>query len=264
MKDADEREAIRALLAWYRKNKRILPWRDVDDAYRVFISEIMLQQTQVDRVIPKFREWIHQFPTWKRLADAKTADLLHAWAGLGYNRRALQVREAARQVVERGEPKDEGEWRALKGVGPYTAAALTEFANHRPAIVIDTNVRRVAGRLFLGRPHPTLSDDARLRGILARIVPRRGRHWDVPQAFMDLGSAICLPSPQCAVCPLRRRCLAAPKFLSGMGPKRRMVRTKERRHANKPHLSRPHPRTDTNGRTDAHRPHRTIRRRDVR
>ncbi|MCI0478951.1 A/G-specific adenine glycosylase [Candidatus Uhrbacteria bacterium] len=201
------------------------------------MSEIMLQQTQVERVIPKFGLWMRRFPTWTSLATAKTSDLLRAWAGLGYNIRALRLRDAARHVVEHGVPEEEIGWRALPGVGPYAAAALTEFAGHRFAVVIDTNVRRVAGRLFLGIPHPMPSHDARIRRALLECVPRRGRHWDVPQAFMDLGSSVCLPTPSCTTCPLRTMCGSAAAFLSGnvRRPRRTMA---ERRQEGKPHPDR--------------------------
>ncbi|MFA5935650.1 MAG: A/G-specific adenine glycosylase [Patescibacteria group bacterium] len=232
--------AVRLLLGWYRKHGRTLPWRDTTrrdgtpDAYRIFVSELMLQQTQVARVIPKYDEWIKHFPSWKRLAEASTPDLLHAWAGLGYNRRALQMRESAREVVANGEPTDENGWRRLKGVGPYMAAALAEFANHKRALVIDTNVRRVAGRVFLGIPYPNPTTDTRLLRALDRNIPDTGRHWDIPQAFMDLGSSICTPRlPQCTVCPLRTVCKAAPLFLSGRAGVKPRAKNTETRHRNK-------------------------------
>jgi A/G-specific adenine glycosylase len=232
---------LATLLRWYRVHGRVLPWRNAErlSVYGIFISELMLQQTQVPRVIPKYDAWMKRFPTWKRLADARTADLIHAWAGLGYNRRALQARDAARYVVEHKEPRSAEEWRHLKGVGPYMAAALAEFANHERAIVIDTNVRRVAGRVFFGVPHPNPSIDAKLFRALDKIVPERGRHWDIPQAFMDLGSAICSPrAPACASCPLKRVCKAAPLFLSGNAPMRMRTASREKRYAEKPHPDR--------------------------
>jgi len=232
---------LATLLRWYRAHGRVLPWRNAKppSAYGIFISELMLQQTQVPRVIPKYNAWMNRFPSWKRLAGANTADLIHAWAGLGYNRRALQARDAARHVVEHGEPRSAEEWKRLKGVGPYMAAALAEFANHERAIVIDTNVRRVAGRVFLGVPHPNPTIDAKLFRSLDKVVPKRGRHWDIPQAFMDLGSAICSPrAPACASCPMKRICKAAPLFLSGNAPVRTRTKSREKRHAEKPHPDR--------------------------
>ena len=204
---------VTPLLRWYRANRRDLPWRKTRDGYRIFMSELMLQQTQVDRVIPLYENWLKKFPSWSSLAEASTSDLLHNWAGLGYNRRALYAREAARQVVERGEPKTEEGWRSLKGVGPYMAAALSEFVNHKRAIVIDTNVRRVAGRLLLGLAYPALSDDKRITRALEKATPTSGAHWDVPQAFMDLANSTCHAKiPDCANCPLQKICKARPKF----------------------------------------------------
>lgn len=230
---------IATLLRWYRTHGRSLPWRETRDAYRIFMSELMLQQTQVLRVIPKYTDWLRLFPSWKALASAKTPQLLNAWASLGYNRRALQAREAAKTVAAHGEPTTEEGWRTLKGVGPYMAAALTEFANHHRAIVIDTNVRRVAGRIFHGIPHPTLAEDPSLRQTLEATTPRAGRHWDVPQAFMDLGSSICtVQKPTCEACPLRSTCKAAPIFLAGGGEKTRSTKPRERIHDEKPHPDR--------------------------
>lgn len=194
----------------------------------------MLQQTQVDRVIPKYRAWLKIFPTWKSLSTAKTSDLIHAWAGLGYNRRALYARDAARAVVASETPHNEKEWRKLKGVGPYVAAALTEFVNHRRAIVIDTNIRRVVGRIFLGKPFPSLTDDARIRSTLEKITPKDKRHRDLPQACMDFANAVCLPrTPKCAACPLQTRCKASTLFLSGRPVQRPTKRVTERIHTEK-------------------------------
>lgn len=227
---------VKKLLAWYRHNARDLPWRRTRDPYRILVSEIMLQQTQVSRVIPFYHRWLKRFPSWTSLARAKTATLLHAWAGLGYNRRALQLRDAARHVVERGRaPLTVDEWRELPGVGPYTAAAIYAFSRHRRVIAIDTNVRRVAGRAFLGVTYPALDVDRRLGRTLERIVPKRDASWRLPQAFMDLGATVCTPKdPQCSVCPLRDACRAAPTFLSGRAGAKPRATTKERRHAKKP------------------------------
>ena len=229
---------IASLLRWYRTNRRNLPWRNTRDGYRIFMSELMLQQTQVDRVIPLYENWLKTLPSWSSLAAASTPQLLHNWAGLGYNRRALYAREAARQVVEHGEPKTEEGWRSLKGVGPYMAAALSEFVNHTRAIVIDTNVRRVAGRLLLGLAYPALTDDRRITRALEGATPANGAHWDVPQAFMDLANATCHAKiPDCANCPLQKICKARPKFSSKrlaetVKTKPRM-RVTERMHAEK-------------------------------
>ncbi len=232
-------EAVtRRLLAWYDAHGRMLPWRRTRNPYRIFISELMLQQTQVDRVLPIFRAWLRRFPSWRSLANASTRDLIHAWAGLGYNRRALYAREAARDVIKRDVPKGVEAWRRLKGVGPYMASALAEFVDHQRAIVIDTNVRRVVGRLAGGIPDPTPNDDPRIGRALERITPIRRRHWDVPQAFMDLANAVCTPrTPDCAQCPLRADCQARKKFGDGLinmnRGKRKMTSKTERIHEGK-------------------------------
>ncbi|MFZ2804072.1 MAG: A/G-specific adenine glycosylase [Patescibacteria group bacterium] len=227
------------LLAWYGTHQRVLPWRKTKNAYHVFVSELMLQQTQVDRVIPLYRAFLKKFPTWKNLANASTPDLIHAWSGLGYNRRALYARESARNVVSHGVPKNQDGWRKLKGVGPYMAAALAEFVNHERAVVMDTNVRRVVGRITLGLPYPALTDDIRIMPRLEQLTPTQGPHWDFPQALMDFANAVCLPSnPKCKTCPLRTTCKASKKFLSSNPPKRPKRISTERIHRDKTHPDR--------------------------
>lgn len=203
----------------------------------------MLQQTQVDRVIPKYTAWLKMFPTWTTLAHATTRDLLTQWAGLGYNRRALFARDAARMVVRDGVPHTKDEWRRLKGVGPYMAAALAEFADHERSIVIDTNVRRVAGRALLGIAYPRTTDDRMIVRSLDRVIPKRSSHWEAPQAFMDLASSICLARvPSCDICPLNHSCLSRKKFSPDRAERtvsnKRSVKKTERRHAEKPHPDR--------------------------
>ncbi len=227
--------AISKLTAWYRRNKRDLPWRKTRDPYRIFVSEIMLQQTQVDRVIDFYQRWLERFPTWQSLARATTRDLLDAWAGLGYNRRALMLREAARQVVAHGIPRSVEAWQALKGVGPYTAAAVHAITARKRLVVIDTNVRRVAGRVFLGIPYPRLEDDPAVKRALDRQVPKKDAYWELPQALMDFGTALCTPkSPTCAICPLRDICKSSKKFLRGTAGEKPRVESRERKHRNKP------------------------------
>lgn len=224
------------LLRWYRLHGRDLPWRRTRDPYRILVSEIMLQQTQVDRVVDFYRRWIKEFPTWKKLASATNARVIHAWAGLGYNRRALTLRDIARHVVENGVPTTETGWLTIKGIGPYTAAALSAFAQGRRTLPIDTNIRRVLGRLLLGKPFPTLADDETIRSRTTTFLPRRGAYYDVPQAIFDLATSICTKNPACASCPLRRECKAAKLFLSGKVkiPKRSVAVVRERHHRNKP------------------------------
>jgi A/G-specific adenine glycosylase len=170
------------LLTWYREHGRDLPWRHTRDPYAILVSEVMLQQTQVERVIPRWRAWLERWPTAGALAAASPADVIVAWQGLGYNRRAINLHRAAVIVTERGWPDDLTE---LPGVGPYTAAAVGNFALGRYVLPVDTNVRR--------------------------IQERTGRSFDgsCAQALFDLGATICLARiPRCGECPLAASCPA--------------------------------------------------------
>jgi len=230
------------LLRWYDAHGRALPWRHTQDPYRILVSEIMLQQTQVSRGLLFYDKWLKRFPDWTSLARATNAQVIRAWAGLGYNRRALMLRDIARQIVHQGDqvPKTREEWLALKGIGPYTSAAIAAFASHQRELPIDTNIRRVLGRLLLGIPYPQPSVDDRLRRSTDRILPKRGRFYDVPQALFDLATMICTKTPTCATCPLRTDCPAAKKFLSGRvrTPKTMSKKSTESRHRDKPHPDR--------------------------
>ncbi|MDO8583833.1 MAG: A/G-specific adenine glycosylase [bacterium] len=232
--------AAQVLLAWYRKHGRDLPWRHTHDAYAILVSEIMLQQTQVPRVILFYEKWLKQFPTWQALANASNADVIRAWAGLGYNRRALVLRDIARSIDATQEPKNEEEWRRLKGIGPYTAAAVSAFALHQRTLPIDTNIRRVLDRLLLGVlfPDPALDND--LRKKTDAFLPRSGHYFDIPQALFDLATAICTKEPNCAACPLNKLCPSAKKFLAGnvQAPKAMIKKAVEKKHAKKPHPDR--------------------------
>ncbi len=165
-----------ALLAWFERDGRDLPWRGTRDPYAVLVSEVMLQQTQVERVLPRYLEWLERWPTVEALAAASPADVIRAWQGLGYNRRGLNLHRAAQQIARVGWPDD---LTALPGIGPYTAAAVGNFAFGRDVLPVDTNVRRVRERM---------GHD---------FSPRAG------QALMDLGATVCLARiPRCASCPL--------------------------------------------------------------
>jgi len=233
-------KSARKLLDWFDRNGRNLPWRNTRDPYRILVSEVMLQQTQVPRVLVFYRRWLETFPSWKSLAKASNAEVIREWSGLGYNRRALMLRDIAQQVVERGVPTSETEWRQLKGIGPYTSAALAAFSLHERVMPIDTNIRRVLGRLLLGKPFPTPEDDDRIRRSADAFMPERGRFYDVPQALFDLATIVCKKNPDCAACPMRSVCPAAPKFLSGRVriPKQSLKKPLERKHRNKPHPDR--------------------------
>src|SRR5437764_10528217 len=146
-----------SLLQWYAAEQRNLPWRSTDDPYAILVSEIMLQQTQVDRVLPKYQQFLAAFPTLADLAAASTADVISVWVPLGYNRRAVSLQSIARQVMAEYDgriPESIDELLKLKGVGRYTAGAIACFAYRKQVATVDTNIRRVLHRIFLGLEHP--------------------------------------------------------------------------------------------------------------
>ncbi len=176
------------LLAWYGREARDLPWRRTRDPYRILVSEVMLQQTQVARVVPRYEAWVARWPTAAALAAAPVADVLREWVGLGYNRRALRLHEAARHVAEHGWPQ---RLEDLPGVGAYTAAALGSFAFDHQVVALDTNAKRVLARA----------------GALA---PPPGQAATFNQATMELGARICTARrPRCGECPLAAGCPSA-------------------------------------------------------
>ncbi len=207
-------EAQQALLDWYRANARDLPWRRTRDPYRIMVSEIMLQQTQVDRVIPKYHAFLELFPTLEALADAPASEVIRAWAGLGYNRRALNLQRAARAVVDEfgGEmPREVDELRSLPGIGPYTAGAIACFAFEQDVGFVDTNIRRVLHRVLLGSEVPQLAAKPReIEQLAAKSVPSsEGYRWN--QALIELGALVCKArTADCDVCPLAHWCVARP------------------------------------------------------
>lgn len=203
----------RALLRWHERNGRMdLPWRRCRSPYRTLVSEFMLQQTQVDRVIPKFQAFVRRFPTIRSLAAASRGDVLREWKGLGYNARAIRLHAVAVAVVELGGkiPRDSALLRALPGVGAYTAAAIRAFAYDLGEIPIDVNVRRVLHRLVFGIEHPPKAGLLELAHRAREVVGSKGG-YEIGSALMDLGANICTArAPKCRICPLRRRCVAAP------------------------------------------------------
>ena len=188
------------ILSWYAENKRDLPWRKTTDLYEILVSEVMLQQTQVDRVIPKYLAFLKQFPTAKHLAKAQTSSVITAWAGLGFNRRAINLQRAAQQLVQ-NVPADLTE---LAGVGPYTANALRCFSLQQDVPVVDTNIRRIFSRLFFAGKGTAEEIDE----VVAKAVPhKRGVAWN--NALMDFGSMVCTANaPNCSECPLQKSCSA--------------------------------------------------------
>lgn len=212
-------ENIRAhLLGWFAANARDLPWRRTRDPYRILVSEVMLQQTQVDRVIPYYERWLERFPTVRDLAAAPTADVITAWAGLGYNRRAVNLQRTAQYVVEKlnGEfPRDVESLLKLPGVGPYTAGAIACFAFEQDTAFLDTNMRRVLHRLTLGPDVPDRAQhDKAVLPIAAQLVPT-GNGWTWNQALIEFGALQCTArKPLCLVCPLQSDCAAFPEIQS--------------------------------------------------
>ena len=200
-----------SLLNWYAAEQRDLPWRTTSDPYAILVSEIMLQQTQVDRVLPKYQQFLAAFPTLTALAEAQTADVIAAWVPLGYNTRAVRLQSIARQVIsEQGGriPDTIDELLTLKGIGRYTAGAIACFAYHKPVATVDTNIRRVLHRVFLGleHPDPKANDDQMLR-LAEQVLPHDAYSWN--QALMDMGATICTSNtPQCTRCPMQESCLA--------------------------------------------------------
>jgi A/G-specific adenine glycosylase len=232
---AEKVQGVQAgILAWYRAGHRDLPWRHTRDPYAILVSEIMLQQTQVDRVLPKYHQFLTLYPTLAALSAAPRADVIRNWAPLGYNLRAVRLHEIARQAVERhgGRLPDTLEGLlALKGIGPYTAGAVACFAFGLPVAALDTNVRRVLGRLF-AREAPGAGEDDRLAWRLAETVLPPADAYDWNQALMDLGATICVArNPRCLLCPVQNLCSARAAWDVQDVPAADLPRVAERRGA---------------------------------
>ncbi|MCK5314596.1 MAG: A/G-specific adenine glycosylase [Anaerolineales bacterium] len=203
------------LLNWYGQNKRALPWREIDDPYTVWVSEIMLQQTRVETVIPYYASWMKRFPTIAALAQASEQDVLMLWEGLGYYRRARYLHRAAQIVMSEYDgslPADVNLLRELPGIGHYTAGAIASIAYGLDEAALDGNIRRVLARLFdITEPIGTPESESRLRELAVRYLPV-GKAGDYNQALMDLGATICTPrNPNCSQCPLHNMCQAYAK-----------------------------------------------------
>lgn len=199
-----------ALLAWFAEHRRDLPWRRTSDPYHILVSEMMLQQTQVDRVTPKYAEWLEKYPTLDALADAEIEDVKATWKGLGYNIRPVRLHSIAQETVAKygGElPRDAGQLQQFSGIGRYTAGAVASFAYGHDEPILDTNVRRVLFRVFVGegemRAHAM---EGHLWEISARVLPR-GQAWTFNSALMDFGALVCTArQPQCPACPMASFC----------------------------------------------------------
>jgi A/G-specific adenine glycosylase len=196
------------IISWFKKNKRDLPWRKTD-VWGVLVSEFMLQQTPVNRVLPVYQEWIKRWPTAAALAAATPAEVITAWGRLGYPRRALRLHECAKVITHElsGKiPEDENELRKLPGIGEYTAAAMAAFAFNKRSLVLDINIRRLFARLFDGVEVPSQSSTKSEKSRYEALIPKKEAHiWAA--ATMELGAIICTSqSPKCGICPVAHGC----------------------------------------------------------
>jgi A/G-specific adenine glycosylase len=209
----DQKERfVQPLLEWYRRHKRDLPWRRSRDPYHIWVSEVMLQQTRVETVIPYYERFLERFPTLEALAQAPEEEVLKLWEGLGYYSRARNLQSAVREVCERygGVVPDTPEQiSSLKGVGPYTAGAILSIAYGRPEPAVDGNVMRVLSRFFLivddiAKPSTRTRMEELVRGMIPQDAP-----GDFTQALMELGALVCTPrTPHCLICPVMEHCAA--------------------------------------------------------
>jgi A/G-specific adenine glycosylase len=216
MESADETQLARVarirdgLLSWFNTHGRDLPWRRTRDPYAILVSEVMLQQTQVDRVLPYYTRFLERFPTVEDLANAATSDVIRIWSGLGYNRRAVNLQRAARVVVDQlggSFPDDPAELKVLPGIGAYTAGAIAAFAHERDVAFLDTNMRRVISRVIFGTESARESDTLEAANTL--VPPGQGWTWN--QALIEFGALQCTARrPACIICPLRDNCAAYP------------------------------------------------------
>ena len=209
----DRRRFRQRLLTWYRRHGRDLPWRKTDDPYHILVSEIMLQQTQVDRVLPKYAEWLEKYPSLHALAAAPEGDVTQTWRPLGYNIRPKRLQSIAREAVERYEgklPADEETLLSFKGIGQYTAGAIRSFAFRERAAILDTNVARVLFRVFIAKgDQKSHAMRKHLWSVSASVLPRDV--FDFNQALMDFGAMVCSArNPKCLVCPMSKGCRSFP------------------------------------------------------
>lgn len=204
-----QRKFQKRLLKWYDESGRDLPWRRTEDPYKILVSEVMLQQTQVDRVIPKFHEFLQKYPTVQDLAEARPEDVRKTWYPLGYNIRPYRLHGIACETMERyggNIPSEEEELLSMKGIGRYTAGAIQSFAFQKDAAILDTNVMRVLHRVFMGNGDPK-KQKAILWMLSEKLIPK-GKGYDFNQGLMDFGAMVCTArKPFCLLCPMRDICL---------------------------------------------------------
>ncbi len=221
------------LLTWFDRNKRDLPWRKTRDPYAIWLSEVMLQQTQAGRVIGYWQRFLTRFPTVESLAEASTADVLSLWRGLGYYSRARNLHKAAQEIVARfggALPKTVDELKSLPGFGRYTAGAVGSIAFGLSTPLIDGNVARVFSRLFeIDAPPGDKTREASLWEIATALVEAGNRPGDFNQSLMELGATVCTPSkPMCLICPVQRHCLALQKGrVSQLPPPKKATKRKK-------------------------------------
>lgn len=214
------KQIAHALLEWYKKSSRPLPWRENRDPYRIWISEVMLQQTTVAAVIPYYEKFLRRFPTITKLASAQTDDVLEMWAGLGYYSRARNIHAAAKTIVaQNGFPKTHEELLNLPGFGPYISRAVSSIAFEEPVAAVDGNLIRVLSRLFgLQVIHWATPGKKQLQSVGDELM-QWGKSSEINQALMDLGSDICAKqNPRCHFCPLAKMCVANQKSLQNSLP----------------------------------------------
>ena len=213
-KPSERRRFRTRLLAWYGTYGRQLPWRETADPYHILVSEVMLQQTQVDRVLPKYQEWLERFPSLEALAAADEADVTEAWRPLGYNIRPRRLQAIARESVSRfggSLPSDEDTLLSFKGLGRYTVGAIRSFAFRQRAAILDTNVARVLFRVFVGQGEPKAHAMIRHLWVVSEALVPRKRVFDFNQALMDFGATLCTArKPQCLLCPMQTFCATSP------------------------------------------------------
>jgi A/G-specific adenine glycosylase len=215
----ERRRFRQRLLTWYRRHGRDLPWRRTSDPYHILVSEVMLQQTQVDRVLPKYAEWLDKYPSMHVLATAPDDEVARTWYPLGYNIRPRRLQSIARESVEKygGQlPSDEATLRSFKGIGAYTAGAIRSFAFRERAAILDTNVARVLFRVFVANGDPKSHKVKRHLWTLSEtLVPVRDV-YDFNQALMDFGAMICVArKPKCLICPMNASCRSRTKDTKG-------------------------------------------------
>jgi A/G-specific adenine glycosylase len=209
---ADRQRFRRSLLRWYDRHGRDLPWRRTPDPYHILVSEIMLQQTQVDRVLPKYHEWLGKYPSLEALAETPVNEAVKTWYPLGYNIRPRRLHAIARESVARFGgtlPSEPDTLRSFKGIGPYTAGAVLSFAFGQRAAILDTNVARVLFRVFVGTGDPKAHQMKNHLWAVSRAVIPMKRVFDFNQGIMDFGALVCTArKPHCAGCPLAHMCRA--------------------------------------------------------